>query len=62
LDELPETVSEEMLAGDEQFLRAFHHILLEVQIEEGALICPETGRRFPITKGIANLLLNEDEC
>lgn len=34
----------------------------QVDVEEGALICPETGRRFPIVKGIPNLLLNEDEC
>ena len=51
-----------MLHSDEDFLRTFHHILLEVQVEEGALVCPETGRRFPISKGIPNLLLNEDEC
>ncbi|QDZ18738.1 Trm112p domain-containing protein [Chloropicon primus] len=62
IEGLPESVSEEMLKGDESFLRAFHHALLEVEVQEGALICPETGRRFPITKGIPNLLLNEDEC
>lgn len=47
---------------DEDFLKAFHHALLEVHLEEGALICPETERRFLVTKGIPNLLLNEDEC
>ncbi|WZN63513.1 multifunctional methyltransferase subunit TRM112 [Chloropicon roscoffensis] len=62
LEGLPDSVTEEMLKSDEAFLRAFHHILLEVDVEEGALICPETGRRFPIVKGIPNLLLNEDEC
>eukprot|EP00212_Chloropicon_laureae_P004128 CAMPEP_0197488306 /NCGR_PEP_ID=MMETSP1311-20131121/3279_1 /TAXON_ID=464262 /ORGANISM="Genus nov. species nov., Strain RCC856" /LENGTH=124 /DNA_ID=CAMNT_0043032307 /DNA_START=6 /DNA_END=380 /DNA_ORIENTATION=+ len=60
--QLPESVSEDMLKSDEGFLRSFHHVLLEVEVEEGALICPETGRRFPISKGIPNLLLNEDEC
>jgi len=25
------------------------------------LICPESGRKFPISKGIPNMLLNEDE-
>ena len=62
LQGLPDAVSDEMLHSDEDFLRTFHHILLEVQVEEGALVCPETGRRFPISKGIPNLLLNEDEC
>ena len=32
-----------------------------MEVLEGALICPETGRRFPITGGIPNMLLNEDE-
>jgi uncharacterized protein YbaR (Trm112 family) len=34
---------------------------VQVCLEEGSLICPETGRRFPVTKGIPNMLLNEDE-
>jgi multifunctional methyltransferase subunit TRM112 len=53
-------VSQEAL-HDEAFLRAFHHALLEVHLEEGALVCPETGRRFLVSKGIPNMLLNEDE-
>lgn len=57
---LPEEVSEEMLQDDD-FLRSFHHALLELVLEEGALICPETGRQFPVHKGVPNLLLNEDE-
>ncbi|XP_065053540.1 uncharacterized protein LOC135682536 [Rhopilema esculentum] len=47
--------------SDEEFLRKVHHILLEVEIMEGNLICPETGRKFPVSKGIPNMLLNEDE-
>ena len=46
---------------DDAFLRAFHHALLEVHLEEGALVCPETGRAFKVSKGIPNMLLNEDE-
>eukprot|EP00056_Hartaetosiga_gracilis_P020588 m.20439 g.20439 ORF g.20439 m.20439 type:complete len:124 (+) comp8576_c0_seq2:105-476(+) len=46
---------------NEEFLRAVHHVLLEVEIIEGKLICPETERAFPIKKGIPNMLLNEDE-
>lgn len=57
---LPAEVTQEALA-DEAFLRAFHHALLEVHLEEGALVCPETGRRFKVSKGIPNMLLNEDE-
>ena len=31
LEGLPDSVTEEMLKSDEAFLRAFHHILLEVR-------------------------------
>ena len=58
--ELPEEVTEDMLHDDE-FLRSFHHALLELVLQEGALVCPETGRKFVVQKGIPNLLLNEDE-
>ncbi|KAJ9185390.1 hypothetical protein P3X46_005030 [Hevea brasiliensis] len=58
--ELPEEAESSMLDSDE-FLRKFHHALLEVHLEEGALVCPETGRRFPVNKGIPNMLLHEDE-
>lgn len=34
---------------------------MEVDILNGELICPESGRKFPITNGIPNMLLNEDE-
>lgn len=73
---------------DEKFLRAMHHVLLEVrtappgrtptlgggcrrpalrplssQVEvlEGTLQCPESGRLFPISRGIPNMLLNDEE-
>ncbi|XP_054784798.1 multifunctional methyltransferase subunit TRM112 homolog A-like [Prosopis cineraria] len=58
--ELPEEVNPSMLESDE-FLSRFHHALLELHLEEGALVCPETGRRFPVNKGIPNMLLHEDE-
>jgi multifunctional methyltransferase subunit TRM112 len=57
---LPEEVPPELLE-DDAFLRAFHHALLEVHLEEGALVCPETGRQFKVAQGIPNLLLQEDE-
>lgn len=59
---LPLTVTQEMLASDTTFLRAFHHALLEVTLLEGALVCPATGRRFPVEAGIPNMLLAEGEC
>ncbi|XP_012876582.1 PREDICTED: multifunctional methyltransferase subunit TRM112-like protein [Dipodomys ordii] len=46
---------------DEAFLRKMHHVLLEVDVLEGTLQCPESGRLFPISRGIPNMLLNDDE-
>lgn len=60
--ELPEEADSSMpLLESEEFLNRFHHALLELHLEEGALVCPETARRFPVNKGIPNMLLHEDE-
>ena len=58
--ELPAEVTAEDLAT-EVLQRKLHHALLEVELVEGFLLCPETGRKFPVTKGIPNMLLHEDE-
>lgn len=58
--DLPELAEPSMLES-EDFLCKFHHALLELHLEEGALVCPETGRKFPVSKGIPNMLLHEDE-
>lgn len=47
--------------NDQEFLKKAHHVLMEVEIINGDLVCPETGRRFPVADGIPNMLLNEDE-
>ncbi|XP_011500048.1 PREDICTED: multifunctional methyltransferase subunit TRM112-like protein [Ceratosolen solmsi marchali] len=46
---------------NEEFLKKLHHALFEIEIINGNLLCPETGRKFPINDGIPNMLLNEDE-
>ncbi|XP_067942461.1 uncharacterized protein [Watersipora subatra] len=58
--ELPEALTDDM-KEDEEMLKTIHHVLLEVEVIEGALICPETGREFPINKGIPNMLLTDEE-
>ena len=58
--QLPATVTKEDLQS-EALQRKLHHALVEVELQEGFLICPETGRKFPVTKGIPNMLLHEDE-
>uniref|UniRef100_A0A8C6CP31 Multifunctional methyltransferase subunit TRM112-like protein n=1 Tax=Moschus moschiferus TaxID=68415 RepID=A0A8C6CP31_MOSMO len=46
---------------NEEFLRKMHHVLLEVEVLEGTLQCPESGRLFPISRGIPNMLLSDEE-
>ncbi|XP_006888036.1 PREDICTED: tRNA methyltransferase 112 homolog [Elephantulus edwardii] len=40
---------------------SMHHVLLEVDVLQGTLQCPESGRLFPISHGIPNMLLNDEE-
>lgn len=58
--DLPQSLTEDF-ENNEDFLKKVHHVLLEVEIINGELICPESGRKFPINQGIPNMLLNEDE-
>ena len=46
---------------DENVLKIIHKLLFDIHINEGHLICPESGRKFPIKDGIPNMLLHEDE-
>lgn len=61
LDSLPPSVTPE-LAGDEGFLRALYHVLMNVHLVNGMLTCGDTGREFPVTDGIVNMMLEEGEC
>lgn len=54
-------VQPENIGDNEALLQKLHHLLFEIDVLEGQLECPETGRVFPITDGIPNMLLNEDE-
>ncbi|XP_003706029.1 tRNA methyltransferase subunit 11-2 [Megachile rotundata] len=58
--ELPQTLIQDF-ETNEDFLKKVHHVLLEVEVINGDLLCPESGRKFPINDGIPNMLLNEDE-
>jgi multifunctional methyltransferase subunit TRM112 len=58
---LPPTVTTE-LAEDEGFLRALYHVLMNVHLVDGMLTCEVTGREFPVTDGIVNMMLEEHEC
>lgn len=51
----------ENFESNEEFLKQAHRALLEIEIIQGELVCPDSGRKFPISNGIPNMLLNEDE-
>jgi multifunctional methyltransferase subunit TRM112 len=57
LPEVPPPAPEE----DEAFLRSLHALVMDVHVVEGALVCPNCARSYPIKKGIPNMLLREDE-
>lgn len=59
--DFPHEFEIESITNDVVLLNKIHHLLLEVDVVEGHLECPETGRVFPISQGIPNMLLNEDE-
>lgn len=61
LKTLPEILTEE-LANDEAFLRALYHVLMNVHLVKGMLTCPDTGREFPVTNGIPDFSMDEEEC
>jgi multifunctional methyltransferase subunit TRM112 len=52
---LPEAVPSKF-AEDEAFLTALHHVLMEIEIIDGQLVCPETSKKFPIKEGIPSML------
>ena len=49
------------ILDDDDSLHKIHHVLFEVHMIDGNLICPQSGRKFPVRNGIPNMLLNEDE-
>ncbi|KZV95182.1 Trm112p-domain-containing protein [Exidia glandulosa HHB12029] len=59
-DSLPEEPLDPATATEEQ-LKALHHVLLEVHIEEGSMVCPGCQHVYPISNGIPNMLLAEHE-
>ncbi|XP_043825534.1 multifunctional methyltransferase subunit TRM112-like protein [Dromiciops gliroides] len=45
---------------DEERLRKVQDVLLEVEVVERTLQCPESGLLFPISRGIPNMLLSDE--
>ncbi|KAH7097634.1 Trm112p-domain-containing protein [Auriculariales sp. MPI-PUGE-AT-0066] len=59
-ESLPEEPFDPAAATEEQ-LKTLHHVLLEISIEEGALVCPNCAHVYPVSSGIPNMLLAEHE-
>lgn len=59
-ESLPEMMPEAENMDDE-FLKKLHHVLLEIHIEEGAMVCQNCSHVYPISNGIPNMLLAESE-
>lgn len=55
LDGVPEEFSNELL-NDDDFLQAMHRLLLDINVLQGSLTCPESGRKYPIVNGIPNMM------
>ncbi|KAJ7056577.1 Trm112p-domain-containing protein [Mycena amicta] len=53
-DQLPEML-------DDDFLKTLHHVLFEIHVEEGIMICLNCNHNYPISNGIPNMLLAEHE-
>jgi len=46
---------------NEEFLKNLHNVLIDLHIQEAALICNNCSRVYPVVNGVPNMLLNEDE-
>jgi len=58
---LPDNLPADDSITREEDLKAIHKALFDTEIITGTLVCPESGRKFPISDGIPNMLCNEDE-
>ena len=66
IDSITEANIADLIAGNDsalsdEVLAIAHRVLFEVRVVAGQLVCPDSGRKFPIKDGIPNMLLHEDE-
>lgn len=46
---------------DNETMKNLHRVLFDTYLVEGWLVCPDTGRKFPVKDCIPNMILHEDE-
>lgn len=46
---------------DDVVIANLYRVLFDVYLVEGFLVCPDTGRKFPVKECIPNMILHEDE-
>jgi len=46
---------------DDELLHKLHHVLLEIHVIEGVMLCQNCKHAYPISHGIPNMLLAEHE-
>ncbi|KAL3805958.1 hypothetical protein ACHAW5_002494 [Stephanodiscus triporus] len=64
LPDLPEDMpwsDEDLTSLDDATISSLHRALFDVYLVEGYLVCPDTGRKFPVKDSIPNMILHEDE-
>jgi multifunctional methyltransferase subunit TRM112 len=64
VETLGHTLPEELSADDqanESLMQRIHHLLFNLNIVSGSLVCQNCGRVYPIDKSIPNMLLEERE-
>ncbi|KAM0746298.1 Trm112p-domain-containing protein [Meredithblackwellia eburnea MCA 4105] len=44
-----------------EVIKTLHHVLLEIQVQDGSMACPSCNHNFVIKDGIPNMLLAEHE-
>ena len=55
------TTVDDDIKSQKEFWEYIHHLLNEISVNEGMLICPNCNREYPIKNGIINMVLQDDE-
>jgi multifunctional methyltransferase subunit TRM112 len=55
-----ENLSPEEKSNDD-VLQYIHHVLFEVNIADGSLVCNNCQKKYDIKDGVPNMILNDDE-